>query len=119
MSAVLVVDDEASVRTSSADILRAAGYDVAEAADGLEALDVLRNQSVDAMVLDVRMPRCDGIAVVVALEHPPPIVMVTAHVLQRDELDLLSGKVGALLTKPVPPPRLLEEVRHAVDGARP
>ena len=119
MSAVLVVDDEAAVRSSSADILRAAGYEVAEASDGLEALDVLRTQPVDAVVLDVRMPRCDGISMVAALEHPPPIVMVSAHAVEQEDLDRLSGKVGVFLIKPVPPPRLLEQVHLAVHGTHP
>ena len=114
MTDVLVVDDEASVRTSVAEILRGAGYAVEEASDGLAALAVLRDHQVRAMVLDVRMPGCDGIAVVEALEEPPPIVMVSAHVFRDDDVARLGGKVGAMLTKPVPPEHLLEEVERAV-----
>ena len=59
---VLVVEDEPDVRGSVADILRGAGYDVEEACDGIEALDMLAHNRVGAVLLDVRMPRCDGIA---------------------------------------------------------
>jgi DNA-binding response OmpR family regulator len=113
---VLVVDDEFAVRTTEAAILRAAGYEVLEASDGLEALALLRDREVGAVVLDVRMPSCDGIAVASALEDPPPIVLVSAHVLDEEEIEQLSGKVAVFLDKPVPPTQLLEQVRLALQG---
>lgn len=113
---VLVVDDEASVRTTEAEILRAAGYEVLEAADGAEALAVLETQKVGAMVLDVRMPRCDGITVAVTLEDPPPIVMVSAHTLGDADVARVADKVAVFLAKPVPPARLVEQVRLALQG---
>jgi len=60
---VLVVDDEAPVRTSVAQIQRSDGYAVAEAVDGRDALDMLESRSVSVLLLDIRMPRRTGIEV--------------------------------------------------------
>ena len=109
---VLVVDDEQSFRSSEAAILRSAGYVVVEAADGLEALEVLRSGPVGAVVLDVAMPRCDGLELLGALEDPPPTVLVSARTLADADLAGVAGKVDAVLTKPVPPRRLIEHIRR-------
>jgi len=113
---VLVVDDEPAVRISEADVLRSAGYEVVEAADGLEALEVLRSESVRAVVLDVSMPRCDGISLLDSLADPPPTVLVTARTLADSDLRRVAGKVDAVLTKPVPPGQLVEHVRMVLRG---
>ncbi|HUC37173.1 MAG TPA: response regulator [Acidimicrobiales bacterium] len=119
---VLVVDDEEDVRSSAADILRGEGYDVVEACDGEEALQLLRRRSVSVMVLDVRMPRRDGIAVLDALAQPPPAVVVSAYCLDPSTKRRLGKKIAAFLKKPFPPMRLLEEVAAASSttvGGRP
>ena len=113
---VLVVEDQPDVRGSVADILRGEGYDVEEACDGIEALDILARHPVGAILLDLRMPRCDGIAVVEALADPPPIVIVSAHGLADDELKRIGSKVVGILRKPVPPRQLLERVGSLLRG---
>lgn len=113
---VLVVDDEPDLRGSVADILRGAGYEVEEACDGLEALDILSQHPVGAVLLDLRMPRCDGVAVIEALDDPPPIVIVSAHGLADDEQKKVGSKVVAVLRKPVPPRQLLARVDSVLRG---
>ncbi|HLX88917.1 MAG TPA: response regulator [Acidimicrobiales bacterium] len=113
---VLVVDDELPVRTSEAEVLRSAGYAVLEAADGLEALEILRSEVVGAVVLDMGMPRCDGMCFLAALDDPPPTVIVSARTLADTDLENVAGKVDAVLTKPVPPWRLIEQVRAVLQG---
>lgn len=115
---VLVVEDEPDLRSSVAEILRRAGYEVEEAADGVEALALLATRSVGAMLLDLRMPRCGGMAVLDALVDPPPVVVVSAHDLEEAERVRLRSKVMAVLKKPVPPAELLEWVAAAL-GAEP
>lgn len=107
---VLVVDDDNDVRSSVAAILRHAGYEVEEAADGVEALELLRNNRVGTVLLDLRMPRCDGFAVMRSLEDPPPIVIVSAHNVDDAERARLGPEVVAILKKPVPPITLLDQV---------
>lgn len=110
---VLVVDDEEDVRVSAADVLRSEGYDVVEADDGIAALDLLSRRPISVMVLDVRLPRRDGIEVLDALEEPPPVVLISAYCLDPAVRSRLGDKVGAFLKKPFPPLRLLEEVSAA------
>ena len=111
---VLVVDDEPDVRTSVADILRDAGYEVEEAADGDEALAVLARGEVSAMLLDLVMPRCDGIAVMDALPDPPPVLVISAHRIDASARNKLGPKVVDFLEKPVPPRELLARVASLV-----
>lgn len=108
---ILVVDDELDVRSSVAEILRTAGYEVVEAKDGFEALELLSSASVGAILLDVSMPRCDGISMLTALDSPPPIVVISARNLDSDTQERLGDKITAFLKKPVPPIRLLEQLK--------
>jgi len=81
---VLVVEDDTAVRTSTAAILRDAGYGVDEAEDGFVALERLKEAPVGAVVLDVRMEGLDGFGVLDKLEDPPPVVLVTVHEYDAD-----------------------------------
>jgi two-component system, OmpR family, response regulator MprA len=83
---ILIVDDEPSVRAALETALGLDGYDVAVAADGRDALDTLVDFDPDAIVLDVMMPRVDGLEVCRRLRAAgdrTPILMLTA----RDALD--------------------------------
>jgi two-component system response regulator MprA len=86
MARVLVVDDEPAVRRALERALRLESYDVALAADGEEALDSLASSPADAVILDVLMPRLDGIEVARRMRQAgdrTPILMLTA----RDAID--------------------------------
>ena len=113
---VLVVDDEEAVRSSAAEILRGEGYEVIEAPDGEVALDLLGRHPVSVMVLDIRMPRRDGVSVLEALADPPPVVLMSAYCLDPDTEARLGTKVGAFLKKPFAPLRLIEEVEAVAHG---
>jgi len=103
---VLVVDDDQGVRESAAEILRGAGYSVVEAADATTALEQLRDDDIDAVILDVRMPDHDGFWVLDQLENTPPVILVTAHSYEREAMEKLE-KVSHYLQKPVEPSELL------------
>jgi two-component system chemotaxis sensor kinase CheA len=80
---VLVVDDSVMTRTLERTILEAAGYGVLVAADGAQALDLLNEHQIDAIVSDVQMPRMDGLALTSAVRQDErwrhlPIVLVTS-----------------------------------------
>lgn len=113
---VLVVDDDNDVRSSLAEILRQAGYEVAEAMDGSEALEVLARERVGAMLLDLGMPVLDGFSVMESLEDPPPIVIVSAQYMAQTDRARLVPQVVAVLKKPVPPPELLDLVASVLAG---
>ncbi|HUC38261.1 MAG TPA: response regulator [Acidimicrobiales bacterium] len=111
---VLVVDDEDSVRSSICEILDTAGLTTGEASDGEHALQELSHRRVGAMVVDVRMPRLDGITMLQRLSHPPPTILVSAYVIDDEDRERLSGKVLAYLQKPFRPQELLRLVSDAL-----
>ncbi len=114
---VLVADDDEGVRSTACEILRGEGYDVSEAEDGQVALEILKDEGADVLVLDVRMPRRDGIAVLDALDDPPVVVLVSAFSLDDDLRAHLGDKVFRYLRKPVAPQVLLDVVAQAAQAA--
>jgi len=118
-STVLVTDDDEAVRESVADILGLSGYDVLQAADGGEALRVLGQQSVDVLLLDMTMPKVDGLSVLEALGPPPPKVVLLSAFAYYSPEDIdrsgLGRKVTRALRKPCAPVELLAAVNEAMD----
>jgi DNA-binding response OmpR family regulator len=101
-STILLVDDEESVRTLLTFPLERDGYTVVQASDGEEALDRFEAQPVDLVVLDIMLPKLDGLEVCKRLRATStvPIIMLTAR---DDELDKVLGlELGAddYITKP-------------------
>lgn len=114
---VLVADDDRGVRESVVEILESAGYTVVEAFDGEDALEQLNRNAVDAVLLDVRMPRRDGLSVIEGMAPVPPppgVILVTAYDMEPEVQQQLRPRVLRFLRKPVPPLTLLEVVADAV-----
>ncbi len=111
---VLVVDDEEGVRTTVAAILRSAGYRVLEAQDGRAALSLLDHDQPEVMVLDVQMPRVDGIEVLEELADPPTTILMSARALDPEVHGRVRLKVFTLLKKPFRPERLVDAVAAAL-----
>ena len=100
---ILVVDDELPVRTALERALRLEGYEVELAADGVEALERLPGAAPDALVLDVLMPRMDGIAVSTQLRargDRTPILLLTARDAVSDRVAGLDAGADDYLVKP-------------------
>ncbi|GEM_PF-783553 len=116
---VLVVDDEDSVRSSICEILGTAGITTGQASDGEVALEKLGLAHFDAMVVDVRMPRLDGLALLQRLSSPPPTILVSAYAIGEDVRERLAGKVLAYLQKPFRPDDLLKAVAEALGRSQP
>jgi CheY-like chemotaxis protein len=116
---VLVVDDQEAIRRSVADLLRSAGYNALEAENGERALELLQAHDVSAVVLDVRMPKADGFAVLDALERPPPVILMSAFEMGSDDQVRVDTKIFVQLVKPFHPRRLLEAVAAAIGPAAP
>jgi len=118
MERVLIVDDEANVRKALTTMLRKAGYDTREAADGEEALTVLPHYRPHAVLLDLRMPGLDGMETLRRLRsHPdnmqPSVVMMTAYGMASDVMEAM--KLGAF--DYVQKPFDLTEVKQVVAKA--
>jgi two-component system, OmpR family, response regulator MprA len=103
MARVLVVDDEPAVRRALERALRLDSYDVALAADGEEALDALAVTPADAVILDVAMPRLDGLEVCRRLRQSgdrTPVLMLTARDAIDDRVQGLDVGADDYLVKP-------------------
>ena len=107
---VLVVDDESRMRKLVRDFLTKAGYDVLEAGDGEEALDIFfKQKDIALIVLDVMMPRMDGWQVCreVRAYSAVPVIMLTARGDEQDELQGFQLGVDEYIVKPFSP-KILE-----------
>jgi two-component system response regulator MprA len=103
MARVLVVDDEPAVRRALERALRLDNYEVALAEDGEEALDAIARNPVDAMILDVAMPRLDGLEVCRRMRKAgdrTPILMLTARDAIDDRVTGLDVGADDYLVKP-------------------
>jgi two-component system, chemotaxis family, chemotaxis protein CheY len=112
---ILVVDDTRSMRKMVAAVLSGAGYDVAEAGDGDEALELARARQFDLVVTDHNMPKMDGVTLVRALRQLSDYDAVALIVLSTEVDPVLKQKgrdAGATgwMAKPFDPQRMLDIV---------
>ena len=119
MAAILAVDDSNSLRQMVAFTLKSSGFDVIEAVDGQDAIEKLRERSVDLVLTDQNMPPMDGITLVRHLRSQPqfqltPILILTTE--SSDEMKQAGRAAGATgwLVKPFDPRRLVEVIRKVL-----
>lgn len=115
---VLVVDDEAYVRDSTAELLRAEGMRVATASGANEALDVLAKKRFDVIVTDLKMPTGDGLALLEesrAAGIAIPILVITGVGTVTEAVAAMKAGAFDFLQKPVDPDELVLHVRRAAE----
>lgn len=115
-SRVLVADDTESIRSLFRKLLLADGHDVVSAADGAAALDAVQEHMPDVILLDVSMPRLDGLEVCRRLKSDPatrltPVVLVTGQADLSDRIRGIEAGADEFLSKPVHPHELRARVR--------
>lgn len=116
MNKVLIVDDELNMRLVLAAMLKKEGYAVTSAADGREALQILKSGKMDVVVTDLKMPNLDGMELLnrITEQYPEvPVIMITAHGTVATAVEAL--KKGALdyITKPFE----LDELKNVISKA--
>ena len=110
---ILIVDDESRMRKLIRDFLEREGYQILEASDGIEAMDMFyANKNIDLIILDVMMPRMDGWQVCKEVrEHSKvPIMMLTARAEEQNELKGFELGVDEYVAKPFSPKILVARV---------
>ena len=118
---VLIADDEAYIRLLVKSIL-GRDYDILEAKDGEEAIDVARTHSPDLILMDIMMPRLDGVgacSVIKAdsLTKEVPVIMVSARGDKLDQEYARDMGADSYITKPFMSQELLEKVDRLLQGA--
>jgi len=119
MSRILTVDDSASIRQMITLTLRTAGYQVEEAIDGVQGLEVATATTVDAAIIDINMPRMDGLTLVRRLRalptyrFKPLLILTTESSPEKKQEGRQAGATGWIL-KPFDPDRLLATMRKVM-----
>ncbi len=113
MQRILIVDDEPSIREVVSLYLKRDGYSVREAADGDEALKVAYEFAPDLIVLDLMLPKKDGMEVfrTLSVKHPVPVIMLTARGEETDRIVGLTIGADDYVTKPFSPAELVARVK--------
>ena len=110
---ILVVDDDREIVGAIAALLELEGYTVLRAYDGLEALDALHTHDVQLMILDVMMPRMDGLSATMQIrkEKNVPILLLSAKTEDADKIAGLAIGADDYITKPYNPMELVARVK--------
>jgi two-component system nitrogen regulation response regulator NtrX len=111
---ILIVDDEDSIRVALQRLLEYNGYETRQAEDGFRALEILADETVDVVLLDIKMPRMDGLEVLQRVRERadgPFVVMVTAHGDTQTAVECMKRGADDYLEKPWEQERLLAIIR--------
>lgn len=110
---ILVCDDDKEIVRAIGIYLKNEGYRVLEAYDGIEALDILRKEEIHLIIMDIMMPRMDGMQATVRIreEKNIPIIMLSAKSEDYDKIGGLGAGADDYVTKPFNPMELLARVK--------
>jgi DNA-binding response OmpR family regulator len=113
---ILVVDDEKDIRNLIEIYLKNEGYEVIKAIDGLEALNILEKEKIHLIILDIMMPKVDGLEVCrkIREKNNIPILMLSAKSEDMDKIQGLMTGADDYLTKPFNPIELLARVKALI-----
>ncbi len=118
MAKILVVDDERSIRRTLRDILELEKYEVEEAADGLECMVKLKQSKFDVVILDIKMPKLDGMEAIERIQilsPDTPVVMISGHGDINTAVEAVKKGAFDFIQKPPDLNRLLITLRNAMD----
>lgn len=113
MANILVCDDDKAIVEAIEIYLTQEGYHIQKAYDGQEALDILNTQTIDLLIIDIMMPRLDGIRATVKIRESNPLPIIILSAKSEDTDKILGLNIGAddYITKPFNPLELIARVK--------
>ncbi|MCS6930395.1 MAG: sigma-54 dependent transcriptional regulator [Saprospiraceae bacterium] len=120
MAKILIVDDEVPIRRTLREILEFEGYEVEEAADGQEGVSKVQNQKYDVVIMDIKMPKMDGIEAlerIMMISPETPVIMVSGHGTIDTAVEAVKKGAFDFISKPPDLNRILITVRNAMEKA--
>lgn len=120
MAKILIVDDEVPIRRTLREILEFEQYEVEEAADGQEGVSKVQNQKYDVVIMDIKMPKMDGIEAlerIMMISPETPVIMVSGHGTIDTAVEAVKKGAFDFISKPPDLNRMLITVRNAMEKA--
>ena len=120
MTRILIADDEADIREVVREYGELNGYEIDEAADGMEAIEEVKNNQYDLVVLDVMMPKLDGFSACRRIREicDVPVIMLSARTEEYDKLFGFELGVDDYVTKPFSPKELMARIKVILERGK-
>ncbi|MDX1973539.1 MAG: sigma-54 dependent transcriptional regulator [Candidatus Sumerlaeia bacterium] len=115
---ILIVDDEPNIRFVLTEVVRREGLSSIEAVDGLQALDLVQQKPIDLVIMDIRMPRLDGMSAMQRMLELRPellVLIITAHGTEKTALEAVQKGAYDFFTKPFDLTEVRVVLRRAID----
>jgi len=119
MAKILAVDDEAKIRMIIKEYAEFEGHEVSEAGDGMEAVEMVKKENFDIIIMDVMMPRLDGYSACKEIQKIKkiPVIMLSARGEEYDKLFGFEIGVDDYVVKPFSPKELMARIRAVLNRA--
>ena len=110
---ILIVDDDIEIRKIVSIYLKNEGYEIIDASDAIEALETLRNTTIDLIILDIMLPKMDGIEACLKIreQYQMPIIFLSAKDEDIDKIQGLMSGAEDYITKPFNPLELMARIK--------
>src|SRR5687767_12244128 len=118
MPRILIIDDEKAIRKTMREILEYESYQVDEAENGVDGLNKLRDENYDIVLLDIKMPKMDGMEVLeesLKINSDLPVIMISGHGTVENAVESVKKGAFDFISKPPDLNRLLITIRNAMD----
>ncbi len=120
MAKILIVDDEAKIRMIIKEYAEFEGYETAEAEDGMEAVEMVKKEDYDIIIMDIMMPRLDGYSACKEIQKIKkiPVIMLSARGEEYDKLFGFEIGIDDYMVKPFSPKELMARIRAVLNRAK-
>jgi DNA-binding NtrC family response regulator len=115
---ILVVEDEFLSRNNLCSYLSGEGFEIREAANGAEALEILAAETFDVVITDFVMPHVDGLRLIELINNnwpQLPVILITGYLSANAGSIILAGKAAEIITKPIKLESLLDAIKRILE----